>query len=239
MAVFASLLKNCLEMNKLILCRWTARRGAPPRLVALLPQAEKLDEIGTQIKAPGFNMIILPFADDIRHLRFNGDDDESEKEAIVANHDQIDKAKALISKLILPGRFNPDSFDNPVLQRHYANLQALALDQEPEGNSADDATMPDYERIKSKAEVQIKEFKDAIGLKDVNEFDEIEKKPAAKKRSVETEDGYDCVKEIAAVKNDAKALSKFTVNDLKSYLDSIGIKAKRVKAEIIEQICSS
>ena len=79
-------------------------------------------------------------------------------------------------------------------------------------------------RIKSKAEVQIKEFKDAIGLKDVNEFDEIEKKPAAKKRSVENRGWLRLCKEIAAVKNDAKALSKFTVNDLKSYLDSIGIK---------------
>lgn len=227
--MFASLLKNCLELNKLILCRWTARRGSPPRLVALLPQAEKLDEIGTQIKAPGFNMIILPFADDIRHLRFS-DDGEEKEQAIVASHEQIDKAKALINKLILSGRYNPDSFDNPVLQRHYANLQALALDQEPEG-SLQDPTIPDYERIRSKAGEQIMEFKESIGLKDVNEISE----PSVKtKRSAASAD-YDCVKEIDAVKSDTGALAKFTVNDLKTYLESVGIKAKRVKAEIIGQ----
>ena len=239
MSVFTSLLKNCLELNKLILCRWTARRGAPPRLVALLPQPEKLDEIGTQLKAPGFNMIILPFADDIRHLRFNEDvetEAEGKKDAIVASHDQVDKAKALINKLILSGRFNPDSFDNPVLQNHYANLQALALDQEPEANSLNDGTMPDYERIKTKAEVQITEFKESIGLKDVNELSEPVKSTG--KRPPPPSADYDCIKEIDSVKNDPKALSKFTVNDLKTYLDSVGIKAKRVKAEIIEQFSS-
>ena len=230
--MFTSLLKNCLEMNQLVLCRWTARRGAPPRLVALLPQDEKLDEIGTQIKALGFNMIILPFADDIRHLRFN-DDGGDKKDVIVANHEQIDKAKALVNKLILPGRYNPDSFDNPVLQRHYANLQALALDQEPEGNPNDDATMPDYERIKGKAEVQIKEFKESIGLNDAAAISETVKvkRPASPSAS----NDYDCIKEIEAVKSDPSALAKFTVNDLKTYLDSVGIKAKRVKAEIIGQ----
>lgn len=228
--MFASLLKSCLELNKLILCRWTARRGSPPRLVALLPQAEKLDEIGTQIKAPGFNMIPLPFADDIRHLRFSDDDGKEKEHALVASYDQIDKAKALMSKLVLSGRYNPDSFDNPVLQRHYANLQALALDQEPEGNLQHDPTMPDYDRIRSKAEAQIAEFKEAIGLADVTEQPAKVKRPAASASA-----DYDCIKDIDAVKSDPSALAKFTVNDLKTYLESVGIKAKRLKAEIIGQ----
>lgn len=219
-------------MNKLVLCRWVARKGAPPRLVALLPQAEKLDEIGTQIKPPGFNMIILPFADDIRHLRFN-EDDEEEASAIVASHEQVDKAKALINKLALPGRFDPDSYDNPVLQRHYANLQALALDQEPEGELVD-CTMPDYDRIKMKAERELNEFKEAIGLKDVNET--YSTGTTSKRTTSKSLEDFDCVSAIASVKTDPKALNKFTVNDLKAYLDSIGIKAKRLKAEIIEQI---
>lgn len=222
-----------MELNKLIICRWVARKGAPPRLVALLPQAEKLDEIGTQIKPPGFNMIILPFADDIRHLRFN--EDETKDTAIVASHEQVDKAKALISKLALPGRFDPDSYDNPVLQRHYANLQALALDQEPEGN-LEDCTMPAYDRFKLRAEQEMKEFKESIGLKEVLEDDEDTNVKAPSKRSATKSEDYDCISAISAIKTDPKALAKFTVNDLKSYLESVGIKAKRLKPEIIEQI---
>lgn len=208
-----------MELNRLIVCRWTARKGAPPRLVALLPQAEQFDEIGTQIKAPGFNMIILPFADDIRHLKF----DESEQH-VVASHEQIDKAKALISKLPVVGGFD---YANPVLQRHYANSQALALDQEPEGDF-EDHTLPAYDRIKLRAEEQIAEFKESIGLADVasNSADGTKKRPASD----------DPIAAITACKGDAKELAKFTVADLKAYLEFIGIKPKRVKAEIIEQI---
>jgi ATP-dependent DNA helicase 2 subunit 1 len=223
-----------LELDRLVLCRWTARRGSPPRLVALLPQAEKLDEIGTQIKASGFNMIILPFADDIRHLRFDADDNDNEKvrEATVASHEQIDKAKALITKLVLPGgAFNPDSYDNPVLQSHYANLQALALDQEIDGQ-LEDCTLPAYDRIKLRAQQEISDFAQVIGLNEVASL--IEDLPKAKKSK--QSDDFDPITAIAAVRSDSKALAKFTVNDLKSYLDSVGIKAKRVKAEIIEQI---
>lgn len=217
-------------MDRLVLCRWTARRGAPPRLVALLPQPEKLDEIGTQIKAPGFNMIILPFADDIRHLRFNENNDEK-GEATVASHEQIDKAKALITKLVLPGSgYNPDSYDNPVLQSHYANLQALALDQEIDGQ-LEDCTLPAFDRFKLRAQEEISDFIQVAGL---NEVVTLAEEPKAKKPK-QSED-FDSVSAVAAVKSDAKALAKFTVNDLKSYLDSVGIKAKRVKAEIIEQI---
>lgn len=216
-------------MDRLVFCRWTARRGAPPRLVALLPQAEKLDEIGTQIKAPGFNMIILPFADDIRHLRFS--DNEEKGEATVASHEQIDKAKALITKLVLPGGgYNPDSYDNPVLQSHYANLQALALDQEIDGQ-LEDCTIPAYDRFKLRAQQEISDFVQAVGL---NEVVTLAEEPKAKKPK--QSDDFDPVSEVAAVKSDSKALAKFTVNDLKSYLESVGIKAKRVKAEIIEQI---
>lgn len=217
----------------MVICRWTPWRGAPPRLVALLPQAEKLDEIGTQIKAPGFNMIILPFADDIRHLRFDEDAAAaSDETAKIANHDQIDKAKALIGKLVIPGA--NVSFDNPVLQRHYANLQALALDQEVEGEVVD-STLPNYDRIKSKAEEEIIEFKNAIGLQN----DQFSNSDLAVKETKKRSNDQDPITSIAAVLNDPAALSRFTVNDLKAYLESVGIKPKRLKGEIVQQISDS
>lgn len=230
MTVFRSLLKNCLEMNKLILCRYTARKGSPPRLVALLPQAEQVDPIGTQIKASGFNMIVLPFADDIRHLRF-----DTEEAQNIATHEQIDKAKALINQLTLSGQYDPKSYENPVLQRHYANLQALALDEETE-EYLEDQTIPNYERLKLRAEGLIKEFKESIGWQDIDISLNTESAIKNKRKSLEESTDYDCIASIRAVRNDSKALAKFTVSDLKSFLDHVGIKAKRIKNEIIDQI---
>lgn len=224
MTVFSSLLKGCLELNKLIVCRWTARRGAPPRLAVLLPQAEKVDHIGTQLKPPGFNMIILPFSDDIRHLKF---DSESES---TASHEQIDKAKNLISKLAIPAKFDSNSYDNPVLQRHYANLQALALDQEVDEGCLQDCTVPNYERVRIRASDSIKEFTESLGGIQVTSTG------SKRKATNEVEAPIDPLIAISAAKTDPKALAKFTVSDLKAYLESIGIKAKRLKAEIIDQI---
>lgn len=174
-------------------------------------------------------MIILPFADDIRHLKVGGTDDEA-AEKNIASHEQVNKAKALINKLAFVGRFDSDTFDNPVLQSHYANLQSLALDQELEGH-LQDYTLPPYDRIKMRAEAEIVEFKESIGLQNVEIAE-----PKTAKRSAAVAANYDPIAAIAACKTDPKALSKFTVADLKNYLESIGVKAKRVKSEIIEQV---
>jgi ATP-dependent DNA helicase 2 subunit 1 len=45
-----------------------------------------------------------------------------------ANSEQIDKAKELIKKLQFA--FRSESFENPGLQKHFANVEALALDRE-------------------------------------------------------------------------------------------------------------
>ena len=48
-----------------------------------------------------------------------------------ANAHQIDKAKDLIKKLAFS--FNSEGFENPVLQKYWRNIEALALDRdEPE-----------------------------------------------------------------------------------------------------------
>lgn len=48
--------------------------------------------------------------------------------AISATVDQIDKAKELLKKLQFA--FRSESFENPVLQQHYANVEAMALDRD-------------------------------------------------------------------------------------------------------------
>ncbi len=45
-----------------------------------------------------------------------------------ANNEQIDKAKAIVKAINF--KYSPDNFDNPSLQKHYANIEAMALDRD-------------------------------------------------------------------------------------------------------------
>ena len=45
-----------------------------------------------------------------------------------ANTAQIDKAKELVKKLQFA--FHSESFENPALQQHYANVEAMALERD-------------------------------------------------------------------------------------------------------------
>ncbi|XP_044918376.1 X-ray repair cross-complementing protein 6 isoform X2 [Felis catus] len=121
--LFSALLTKCLEKEVMAVCRYTPRRNTPPYFVVLLPQEEELDDQKIQVTPPGFQLVFLPYADDKRKVPFT--------EKVMANPEQIDKMKAIVQKL----RFNyrSDAFENPVLQQHFRNLEALALDlMEPE-----------------------------------------------------------------------------------------------------------
>lgn len=64
--VFAALLQSMLSKNKYALGLYMPRENVIPAFVAILPQAEEVDEEGNQLVPPGMNMIVLPYADDIR-----------------------------------------------------------------------------------------------------------------------------------------------------------------------------
>lgn len=51
--LFSALLTKCIEKNVFAVCRLVSRRNYAPRLVALLPQKEVLDEGKFQITSPG------------------------------------------------------------------------------------------------------------------------------------------------------------------------------------------
>ncbi|KAM6425026.1 X-ray repair cross-complementing protein 6 isoform 2-T2 [Rhynochetos jubatus] len=131
--LFNALLMKCLEREVMALCRYTVRRNTPPRFVALIPQEEEVDEQRVQIAPPGFHIIFLPYADDKRNIDFT--------EKVPASREQVDKMKEIIQKLRF--KYRTDSFENPVLQQHFRNLEALALDMmEPE--KAEDLTSENY-----------------------------------------------------------------------------------------------
>ncbi|XP_078061471.1 X-ray repair cross-complementing protein 5-like [Mustelus asterias] len=129
--LFSALLTKCLEKDVYAVCRYTPRRNTPPRFVALVPQEEALDDQKVQTIPPGFHLIFLHYADDVRKIGFT--------EKRVASEDQIKKMKSVVQKLRF--KYRPESFENPVIQRHFRNLEALALDlKEPE--EVEDLTLP-------------------------------------------------------------------------------------------------
>merc|ERR1711977_740459 len=71
-------------------------------------------------------MILLPFADEIRKLVF------PTPEGVRISQEIHDGARDLINALRID-TFTPGCVENPVLQKHYAAVQALALEeQQPE-----------------------------------------------------------------------------------------------------------
>ncbi|TRY77519.1 hypothetical protein DNTS_028238 [Danionella cerebrum] len=169
--IFTALLLKCCEKNVFALCKYIPRRNTPPRFVALVPQREELDNGQTQAAPPGFHAIFLPFADDIRTV--------DPHVGPTASDEQVDKMKQIVHKLRF--KYRSDSFENPVLQKHYNNLEALALDMlSPE--PTEDLTMPKVKMMDDRLGPLMQEFKDLVYPPDYNP----EGKPAAKRKTAET-----------------------------------------------------
>lgn len=60
--LFAALLIKCLERKVVAVCSCKSRDTSGPSFVALVPQAEDREED----RPPGFHLVFLPFADDLR-----------------------------------------------------------------------------------------------------------------------------------------------------------------------------
>jgi hypothetical protein len=66
---FNTLLQEMVKMDKIALARLISRKTYGPRFVAMIPQAEKADATGMIVQPPGFHLIFMPFADDLRELK--------------------------------------------------------------------------------------------------------------------------------------------------------------------------
>lgn len=228
---FTALLEGMLELGQLAIGSYVARRTVTPKLVALLPQAEQNDpEIGAQTRPAGMNLIILPFADDIRRLPHDGELEPAESEL-------VDKAKTIIAKLTISGGFDPEAFQNPALQRHYASLQALALDQEIDEEDLKDDVMPDGARMQKRAGALIDEFNSMLPEPVLDSSSK-----AASKRSADSSNSprkaaaVISASEIEGIATDATKLSKLTVPSLKAFAESKNLKPARLKADLVAQI---
>jgi ATP-dependent DNA helicase 2 subunit 1 len=121
---FAALLQSCLKFNRhaLALCRF--RRNVAPEFAVLIPQAETFGRDGGQEDPPGFHVIVLPYADDIRNPPKNITHNQLGKSIrelfctsgadIVATEQQAKLFSNIVKRLkTRTGKYNSDAHPNP------------------------------------------------------------------------------------------------------------------------------
>ncbi|XP_024517551.1 ATP-dependent DNA helicase 2 subunit KU70 [Selaginella moellendorffii] len=209
-----------------------------PHLVALVPQEEIVNEYG-QVQPPGMHMIYLPYAEDIRQPeKIN----LSKGGVEIAAKEHIDKAMALIKKLHLR-EFTVYDIQNPALQRHYSNLQALGL-QEDTVEEVEDCTLPDEEGMKRPSIVAVVQaFKDTVYGAD-HDQEEAAAEAERAKGSV-TAQKRKAAAEVATKESEKYnwrqlaldgELKKLTVVELKYYLAGKKLPLSGKKEILIERI---
>uniref|UniRef100_UPI003AAC8281 X-ray repair cross-complementing protein 6 isoform X1 n=2 Tax=Centroberyx gerrardi TaxID=166262 RepID=UPI003AAC8281 len=220
--VFTALLRKCSEKNVFAVCRYVPRRNYPPRFVALVPQREEADQGQNQVTPPGFNVIFLPFADDIRRLDV--------PQCPTASDMQVDKMKEIVSKLRF--KYRSDAFENPVIQQHYRNLEALALDMmAPE--SIEDLIMPKVHQMDQRLGPLVQEFKDLVYPAGYNP----EAKPAAKRKTADAGGGAEKKPKVELQEDELRAhvqngtLGKLTVPVLKEACKQFGVRTTGTKKQ--------
>ncbi|KAM9773700.1 X-ray repair cross-complementing protein 6 [Syngnathus typhle] len=224
--LFSALLTKCIEKNVFALCRCVSRRNYPPRFVALVPQQEQTDEKNVQITPPGFNVIYLPYADDLRNL--------DPPRTPSASPAQVDKMKEIVRKMRF--KYRSEAFENPVIQQHYRNLEALALDMTaPE--DIEDLIMPKVEQIDGRLGSLVQEFKDLVYPADYNP----EYKPAAK-RKAEAGGTAEKKAKVEVSEDEVRAhiqkgtLGKMTVPMLKEACKQFGIRTTGTKKQLMDAL---
>jgi ATP-dependent DNA helicase 2 subunit 1 len=139
--IIDALIKQMANKKKCAIVKFVGREGSYVKFCALFPQLERYDEDYFQTP-PGLNMIFLPYADDIRS---NSDIlSKNPKELPKISDKQSELARTIIKKMNI--NFDCRSFENIEIQRFYATLQALALN-EPTTERIEDTIQPHKEGL--------------------------------------------------------------------------------------------
>lgn len=135
-----------------------ARAYSSPRLVALYPQKEEIED-KIQVLPPGFHVLYLPFADDIRQIDrtietrsikpiLSGLEKKLNFIFSIENQNIVELFTKCINKLKF--QYTPKNFNNPSLQKLWFEIEAIALARE-ETEQVEDLTLPDNHRIEKRA----------------------------------------------------------------------------------------
>jgi ATP-dependent DNA helicase 2 subunit 1 len=157
--MFHAMIKSLIKKDKVAMVRFVPRERAMVRFCALIPQDENPanDNYQGQYTPPGFNLIFLPYNEDVRDI----EEHLAHQERLQApNKDETRAAKLFVKNMSID--FNPRNFENPSIQRFYSGLQSFALN-ESQPEEIQDTLEPDYEGMEKMHQV-IDKVKDVFGL---------------------------------------------------------------------------
>uniref|UniRef100_A0A0N5D8N2 Ku domain-containing protein n=1 Tax=Thelazia callipaeda TaxID=103827 RepID=A0A0N5D8N2_THECL len=149
--MYRTLYEVCMKEKTMIICRYTQKANVPPKLVALVPQSDH----NSNVCYSGFHLVYLPFAEDKRDLSEQMTHPDGSWPT--ASEAQIESARKFVKKLTAD--FFPEKFYNPVLQKHYKVIEALALDYH-EVPEVEDQIQPYFAHydFQKRVEKELKEF---------------------------------------------------------------------------------
>ncbi|KAI9067712.1 ku70-like protein [Trametes sanguinea] len=222
---FTALLRTMIKKKKIAIVLALTRRNASPIFCAVLPQAEKVDESGWR-EPPGFHLIPLPFADDIRAA--------PDLKGFRASEDLKAIAGQWVHKLkVKNGSYPPDSYPNPALAYHNAQLEASAFREDFDPEAFEDLTMPKYNMMHQRAGQLMHEWKKAL-LED--ETANVVSAPTAgrKRKAADADEPAVDEDEIRRLYDNGQ-LHKLRVEDLKRFLRSKGLPISGKKDDLIQR----
>ncbi|KAK7602265.1 hypothetical protein V9T40_009706 [Parthenolecanium corni] len=224
--LFTTLLRRCLEKQKFMLCYIVSRVKSKPWLAALVPQEEENN------MPAGFHILYLPYADYIREIPYPP---QSE-----LTPEKVDLFKKILKKISF--QYSPSVFENPDIQKHWANIEALALNY-TEPRSITDETLRDYSQISERLGGLEDEFVDTFFPTTYNPEFEFEKKRTFSDYSASNKwklakfdpEDPDYVEKVAR----GGQADKLTVPILKEYLLKHNINVKGKKQDLLDRLFES
>lgn len=138
-------------MDRIAIVKFTPRQNSQCRFCALVPQDESVDPRDGYVSPAGFQLIQLPYADDLRDtqaiVEYAGLKKEATEPGIMDTLSKNEKnsAKLLVKNLNID--FDSRNFENPSLQKFFSGLQALALNED-EPEATQDLLEPRYDELK-------------------------------------------------------------------------------------------
>jgi len=248
--LFAALVQDLSRKGLMAMVRFNGHKpGAKePRLAAMLPQLEELAEDGDQVQPAGFQLIILPFRNEIRAAP--QDVPASVLSVLDQQPELVDYAEGVVASLAVQIHdeqtgvpvFDYQSVPSPALQQFHAVLQAVALrESEYSWSQADDKMVPDYS-YHAHAASATQAFKDALNMPDDAGSIALGKRPtggtgpnsaAAKKaraEAVETETIQTILAHIASNPDSIK------LDGLKEFCRMLSLPLSGKKDALIERI---
>jgi ATP-dependent DNA helicase 2 subunit 1 len=224
---FAAIFKAMLKLKRAAVVRVTPRDYNQPFLAALV--AQEHDEEAEVFN--GMHLIPMPYQDDIRDFRI---DPSLCPDKTKANGQQIQAAREVVKQINL-AEFSSYEFNNPVIQKHYASVQALALEE-------DDMDFDDKEDddVQPETMTQFDDILDAFKAT----YDDIENPSTGTttKRKAPSSGGAAKKPKVDSSSLDWPALfkadqiKKQTVPTLKSFCKETGLSCAGKKADLVERV---